>query len=95
MAKQVTDPGNSVQQQRASSRCRPRVSFSIDSILGKDDENALRGQKHVQKVEETYNRRESPERETRSIAPVDPKTVANLPWLSYSRYSPPKLPSEY
>lgn len=94
MAKQVTDPGNSVQQQRAS-RCRPRVSFSIDSILGKDDENALRGQKHVQKVEETYNRRESPERETRSIAPVDPKTVANLPWLSYSRYSPPKLPSEY
>ena len=87
MAKQVIDPDNRVEQQSLTC-CKPYLAFSIDNILGRDDENA-RSLTSAQK--ETYVRRESSQRKTPS---VDPKSVASLPWLSYTRYSPPKLPSE-
>ena len=90
MAKQVTDPDNSVEQQSLRC-CKPYLSFSIDNILGRDAENA-RCETPAQK--ETYVRRESTECKTPSVDPIDPESVANLPWLSYTRYSPPKLPSE-
>lgn len=78
MAKQVTDPGNGVEPESVK-RFKPRLAFSIDSILGRSDETALN---------QTSVGREA----TRVFAPVDSRSVSRLPWLSYTRYSPPKLP---
>lgn len=80
MAKQVTDRGNGVEPESVK-RFKPRLAFSIDSILGRSDETALN---------QTSVGREA----TLAFAPVDSRSVSRLPWLSYSRYSPPKLPSE-
>lgn len=89
MAKQVTNRGKSVEQQSLS-RCKPYLAFSIDSILGRNEETAL---------SQTRIGKETPEgtqgTELKTATPVDVKHVAHLPWLSYTRYSPPKLPSEY
>ena len=92
MTKQVTEWGTSVGKQGLT-RCKPYLAFSIDSILGRNDETAI-NPTHVRN--EKHERKEALEHKTpATVAPIDYKSVAQLPWLSYTRYSPPKLPSEY
>lgn len=99
MAKQDSDRAESVKQQRRPSSCKPYLSFSIDSILGRkeEDEKTLNPkQVHHGKEAFTSTRRESEEeRKARTEASTMNSTkIAHLPWLAYTRYSPPKLPSE-
>ena len=91
MAKQVTDLGVEESQSLSSQR-KPYLAFSIDSILGKDrDENVLE-QRPAQR-EEKMDTREFIEEKASMEATL--KNFVDLPWLSYTRYSPPKLPSKY
>ncbi|XP_068750773.1 homeobox protein vab-15-like [Montipora capricornis] len=88
MAKQVTDLGVEESQSLSSQR-KPYLAFSIDSILGKDrDENVL--EQRPSQREEKMDTRESIEEKASMEATL--KNFVDLPWLSYTRYSPPKLP---
>jgi hypothetical protein len=72
------------------------LSFSIESILRKDSRKS-----------DVFNRSSLESRCTSCVPstptlnedinkkPSNGSVVADLPWLSYTRYSPPKLPSEY
>lgn len=101
MAKQDSDRAKSVKQQRRPSPCKPYLSFSIDSILGRKEEEGEKtlNPKQVPQGKEAFTslRRESEdEHKVPSEADtMDSAKIAQLPWLAYTRYSPPKLPSEY
>ena len=101
MAKQDSGCANGVKQQRRSSPCKPYLAFSIDSILGrKDEENeeTLNPRQVIHGKEAFSSTRR--EREEEHKAPTEASSmnstkITDLPWLAYTRYSPPKLPSEY
>lgn len=96
MAKQDSDCASSVKQPRRSSPCKPYLAFSIDSILGrKDEENEKTlNPRQVFHGKEAFSSTRR-EREEEHKAPTEASSIADLPWLAYTRYSPPKLPSEY
>lgn len=100
MAKQDSDRAENVKQQRRPSPRKPYLAFSIDSILGrKDEENeeTLNPTQIIHGKEAFSSARREHEEEHK--APTEASTmnstkIADLPWLAYTRYSPPKLPSE-
>lgn len=96
MAKQHNDRATSVKQQRRLPPCKPYLAFSIDSILGRKEQEATPNQpSRVHRGNEAYAIAESEERhKTHTEASMDSGKTAHLPWLAYTRYSPPKLPSE-
>lgn len=98
MAKQDCDRSQSVKQQRRPRPLKPYLAFSIDSILGRRDEDktALNPTQALPE-KEASTRRES-EEENKTLPTennMDSMKIHHLPWLAYTRYSPPKLPSEY
>ena len=97
MAKQDTDRAKSVKQQRRPSPRKPYLAFSIDSILGRRDEDKTTlNPTQVLPEKEASTRRESEEEhKTPTEDSMDSTKIPHLPWLAYTRYSPPKLPSEY
>ena len=98
MAKQDCDRTKSVKQQRRPSPLKPYLAFSIDSILGRRDEDkTVLNPTQVLPEKEASTRRESEgQLETPSTEDnMDSTRIRHLPWLAYTRYSPPKLPSEY
>ena len=98
MAKQESDQAKSVKQQRRPSPCKPYLAFSIESILGRkeeDDEKAVTPTQVFHGKEAFTNTRREVEQEHKAPSEVVSTTIAHLPWLAYTRYSPPKLPSEY
>lgn len=96
MAKQDSDRTQSVKQQR--SPLKPYLAFSIDSILGRrDEDNAALNPTQALPEKEASTRRES-EEQNKTLPTednMDSRKIRHLPWLAYTRYSPPKLPSEY
>ncbi|KAL9957860.1 hypothetical protein ACROYT_G034810 [Oculina patagonica] len=98
MAKQDSDRAKSVKQQRRPSPCKPYLSFSIDSILGRKEEEGEKtlNPKQVPQGKEAFtsSRRESEEEHKvpSEADTMDSTKIAQLPWLAYTRYSPPKLP---
>lgn len=99
MAKQDADRAKSVKQQRRPSPRKPYLAFSIESILGRrdDDKTTLNPTQALPENEAcSSTRRESEERhKTPTEDNMDSTKIPHLPWLAYTRYSPPKLPSEY
>lgn len=93
MAKQDSDRTQSVKQQR--SPLKPYLAFSIDSILGRrDEDNAALNPTQVLPEKEASTRRES-EEQNKTLPTednMDSTKIRHLPWLAYTRYSPPKLP---
>lgn len=78
--------------QQSLTGSKPRLAFSIDSILGRNDEPALLPAQHVRTEANEEERRTC---ESAAVVTEGCKSIAQLPWLSYTRYSPPKLPSKY
>lgn len=67
---------------------KPNLNFSIENILKeKKPAKDLLSSKHV------------PSKETEALqegTPLPVRTVtSDLPWLAYTRYSPPKIPSKF
>jgi len=96
MAKHDGDRTQSVKQQRRPSPRKPYLAFSIDSILGRRDEDKTAQNPTLEK--EASTRRESEEQPKPPPTEdnnLDLSKIHHLPWLAYTRYSPPKLPSEY
>jgi len=70
-----------------NTEAKPVLSFSIANIL---------------KVEETakgcLTSRDIPSKETETLTESGPLTstiASHLPWLAYTRYCPPKIPSKF
>ena len=98
MAKQDGDRTQSVKQQRRPSPLKPYLAFSIDSILGtRDKDKTALDPTRTLPEKETSTRREAEDQNKRPPAEdnMDSTKIRHLPWLAYTRYSPPKLPSEY
>jgi len=95
MAKQGSDRTQSIKHQRRPSPLKPYLAFSIDSILGRRDEDktALHPTQALPE-KEARTRRESEEQPKRPPTEdnMDLTKIRHLPWLAYTRYSPPKLP---
>ena len=75
--------------------CKPYLAFSIDNILRRKEETSrnitcvVNGNKAYTARSEFEDLQESSKRGTE-----DSTKITHLPWLAYTRYSPPKLPSE-
>ena len=82
-------------EQRSLTGSKPRLAFSIDSILGRNDEPALLPAQHVRTEANEANEEERRTCQSAAVVTEGCKSIAQLPWLSYTRYSPPKLPSKY
>lgn len=98
MAKQDSDRTKSAKQQRRASPLKPYLAFSIDSILGRRDEDktALNPKQVLAEKEASTRRKSEEQQETPPMEDIMNSTkIRHLPWLAYTRYSPPKLPSEY
>ena len=98
MAKQDSDRTQSVNQQRRPSPLKPYLAFSIDSILGRRDEDktALNPTQVLPEKEASTTRESEEQPKTPPTEDnMDLMKIRHLPWLAYTRYSPPKLPSEY
>ena len=75
--------------------CKPYLAFSIDNILRRKEETSrnitcvVNGNKAYTARSEFEDLQESSKR-----GMEDSTKITHLPWLAYTRYSPPKLPSE-
>lgn len=75
--------------------CKPYLAFSIDNILRRKEETSrnitcvVNGNKAYTARSEFEDLQDSSKRGTE-----DSTKITHLPWLAYTRYSPPKLPSE-
>ena len=98
MAKQDSDRTQSVKQQRRTSPSKPYLAFSIDSILGRRDVDKTALNPTQALPEKEARARGESEEQPKTLPTEDTMDSTNfrhLPWLAYTRYSPPKLPSEY
>lgn len=70
------------------STSKPYLSFSIDNILrtGTFGPQKQRGKEYAQKGESTIKEN--------AVKPSVQTLFTRLPWLAYTRYCPPKIPSE-
>lgn len=67
---------------------KPNLNFSIENILKEDKPvKTTLSPKRVANKDTEALRQETP-------LPEKPLT-RNLPWLAYTRYSPPKIPSKF
>ena len=97
MARHDNERAKNVNQQGQHGPCKPYLAFSIDNILRRKEDGsapnptqAFFGDKAYAARTENENRREAFTEGT-----IDSTKITHLPWLAYTRYSPPKLPSEY
>ncbi|PFX20706.1 homeobox protein MSH-D-like [Stylophora pistillata] len=84
-----------IKQKGQHGSCKPYLAFSIDNILRRKEETALNTTHVVHAGNKAYTTR-SAEIEVRQGPPkkemVNSTKITHLPWLAYTRYSPPKLP---
>lgn len=75
--------------------CKPYLAFSIDNILRRKEETS-RNTTCVVNGNKAYTARSEFEdlQESYKRGMEDSTKITHLPWLAYTRYSPPKLPSE-
>ena len=75
--------------------CKPYLAFSIDNILRRKEETS-RNTTCVVNGNKAYTARSEFEdlQESYKRGMEDSTKINHLPWLAYTRYSPPKLPSE-
>jgi len=79
---------NNASQPSSTSNSKPYLSFSIENILSKGTFGPReRGRKeHAQKDESS--------KMENTGKPAVQTLFTRLPWLAYTRYCPPKIPSE-
>ena len=68
---------------------KPELSFSIANIL--NVEKPVKGCLNSKHIASGSQASETRKEETSPLK----SSVSNLPWLAYTRYFPPKIPSEY
>lgn len=88
MAKQLGVTGV-VEPQSSSPQDKSYLAFSIDSILGRGQEKKILAEQRIAQRDQALEEKAFP------VAMMDSQKFTNLPWLSYTRYFPPKLPSKY
>ena len=81
-----------VKELEAQSSRKPHLAFSIDNILGRGNSGDSFQTSNVCSIRERRPRSETFDAAT--VIPPDLTSAVRLPWLSYTRYSPPKLPSK-
>lgn len=71
-----------------SAEAKPNLNFSIENIL-KDEKPAK-----VLLSSERVPSKETEGVQERRPLPAESTVTSDLPWLAYTRYSPPKIPSK-
>ena len=76
------------QKNRSMTDAKPDLNFSIENILREE-----------KPVKELLSSERVPSKETEGVqdgtpVPAERTVTSDLPWLAYTRYSPPKIPSK-
>ena len=87
MTGRIRDSGDANAYQLPSSS-KPYLSFSIENILSEDTFGPRNQERkvHAQKYESS--------RKEKAKKPSVETLFTRLPWLAYTRYCPPKIPSK-
>ena len=88
MADRIRDSAEASAYQRPSSSSKPYLSFSIENILSEGAFGPRNQQKKVHTQKYESSRKEKVKKQ--SVETL----FTRLPWLAYTRYCPPKIPSK-